>query len=87
VAGHLLGNRYRLDTEIGRGGMATVWQGLDMNLDRPVAVKVLDRARPADPAAPAAIPTTSRPRPTVSRLVAHPRGHLVQIEIEIRASS
>jgi serine/threonine-protein kinase len=31
--------------------MATVWKSLDMNLDRPVAVKVLDRARPADPAA------------------------------------
>lgn len=50
ASAHLMGDRYRLDTVLGRGGIATVWAGVDIRLDRPVAVKVLGSAATADPA-------------------------------------
>src|SRR5882672_922758 len=36
-----LASRYRLEKEIGRGGMATVWLAWDLKHERPVALKVL----------------------------------------------
>jgi len=36
-----LKDRYRVDEEIGRGGMATVFRAQDLRYDRPVAIKVL----------------------------------------------
>ena len=42
--GQLISGRYQLDTVLGRGGMATVWRGVDERLGRRVAVKLLDRA-------------------------------------------
>ncbi len=44
LVGLLLDGRYRIDTLIARGGMATVYAATDTRLDRPVAVKVM---RPA----------------------------------------
>jgi serine/threonine-protein kinase len=42
--GQLISGRYQLSTVLGRGGMATVWRGVDERLGRRVAVKLLDRA-------------------------------------------
>ena len=39
--GSLLGGRYRVDVLLGRGGMASVWSGLDQQMGRQVAIKVL----------------------------------------------
>jgi eukaryotic-like serine/threonine-protein kinase len=39
----MLGGRYRLDAEIGQGGMSTVYRAFDTVLERPVAVKVMHR--------------------------------------------
>jgi serine/threonine protein kinase len=47
--GQLISGRYRLEAVLGRGGMATVWRGVDQRLGRPVAIKLLDRADTADP--------------------------------------
>ena len=40
VAGALIAGRYRLSDIIGRGGMATVWRGHDLRLERDVAIKI-----------------------------------------------
>ncbi|MGN6392336.1 MAG: protein kinase domain-containing protein [Gemmatimonadales bacterium] len=36
-----LGDRYAVERELGRGGMASVWLARDRRFDRPVAIKVL----------------------------------------------
>ena len=41
LLGATLDNRYRIDSHIAHGGMATVYAGHDIRLDRAVAVKVL----------------------------------------------
>jgi serine/threonine-protein kinase len=42
LVGVVLDGRYRVDTPIATGGMSTVYRGLDIRLDRPVALKVMD---------------------------------------------
>lgn len=42
LVGALLDGRYRVEAAIATGGMSTVYRGLDMRLDRPVALKVMD---------------------------------------------
>ena len=41
MIGRVLEGRYRLVSRIARGGMATVYEGVDLRLDRTVAVKVM----------------------------------------------
>ncbi len=41
IEGEIIGGRYRLDGLIGKGGMSSVWAGVHLALDRPVAVKFL----------------------------------------------
>jgi serine/threonine-protein kinase len=41
--GTLIGGRYRIDAEIGRGGMSTVYRAFDTVLERAVAIKVMHR--------------------------------------------
>jgi serine/threonine-protein kinase len=42
LVGAVLDGRYRVDGLIATGGMSTVYRGLDLRLDRPVALKVMD---------------------------------------------
>jgi len=42
LVGTMLDGRYRVEAAIATGGMSTVYRGIDIRLDRPVALKVMD---------------------------------------------
>src|SRR5260370_23734799 len=48
VTGHLLEGRYRVESRIARGGMATVYVATDTRLDRAVALKIMHRELASD---------------------------------------
>jgi serine/threonine protein kinase len=45
----VLGERYQIQDPIGRGGMATIYRGRDMRMDRIVAIKMLREVYSTDP--------------------------------------
>ncbi|HET8589451.1 MAG TPA: protein kinase, partial [Nakamurella sp.] len=49
LSGLLLEGRYRIGPRLARGGMSTVYRGVDLRLDRPVAIKVMSPQYAADP--------------------------------------
>ena len=50
MVGDVLADRYEIEGVLGAGGMATVYQAIDLRLQREVAVKVLLPGLAADPA-------------------------------------
>jgi serine/threonine protein kinase len=68
VGGQVLSGRYRADQLLGSGGMAAVWRGWDLRLDRPVAIKKLAGAGLSEPLATERFHREAR---TVARL-SHP---------------
>jgi serine/threonine protein kinase len=49
VIGTLLNRRFRLEEQIGSGGMSTVYRAFDETLERWVAIKLMHRALSDDP--------------------------------------
>ena len=50
TSGTVLEGRYRVGALIARGGMSMVYRGIDLRLDRPVAIKVMSPQYVSDPA-------------------------------------
>ncbi len=51
MEGRTIADRYRIDSRIGEGGLATVYRAMDLSLERPVAVKILKPEWSLDPEA------------------------------------
>lgn len=46
---HIIAGRFRIECEIGRGGMGTVYRATHLGLERPVAVKIIKTEFASDP--------------------------------------
>ena len=69
----VIAGRFRLEREIGRGGMGTVYRALHLGLERPVAVKILKPEFAADPEVAERFMREAR---TMARL-RHPRAAMI----------
>ncbi|HLL76686.1 MAG TPA: serine/threonine-protein kinase [Pyrinomonadaceae bacterium] len=69
----VIANRFRVECEIGKGGMGTVYRATHLGLDRTVAVKVLKREFAADPEVAERFMREAR---TMARL-RHPRAAII----------
>ncbi len=49
LLGRVLDTRYRIESFLARGGMATIYRGADLRLDRTVAIKVMHPSFASDP--------------------------------------
>ena len=49
LVGRVLDGRYRIESFLARGGMATIYRGADLRLDRTVAIKVMHPTFASDP--------------------------------------
>ena len=49
MIGTLINGRYRLDEQVGSGGMSTVYRAFDETLQRTVAIKLMHRSLSGDP--------------------------------------
>jgi serine/threonine-protein kinase len=85
----LIGGRYRLDAEIARGAIGTVWRGMDVTTGEPVAVKLLRAEAGAVPALMQGFLTEAEilaglDHPSVIRvrdLVPVPRGYAIVMDL------
>ena len=48
--GKKIGNRYQIEILLGQGGMSAVYRGIDLNLRRTVAIKLIHPHLSANPA-------------------------------------
>ena len=69
----VIANRFRVECEVGKGGMGTVYRATHLGLDRVVAIKVLRKDFAADPEVAERFMREAR---TMARL-RHPRGAII----------
>ncbi|HVF51649.1 MAG TPA: protein kinase [Pyrinomonadaceae bacterium] len=69
----VIAGRFRIECEIGKGGMGTVYRALHLGLERPVAIKVLKQEFAADPEVAERFMREAR---TMARL-RHPRAAMI----------
>jgi len=69
--GDIIAERYKLDGQIGEGGMASVWRATDQRLERPVAVKFLFPTGKGDEEAKADLVASFRREAKIAAAIRH----------------